>query len=263
MRYTKGTQQYTATGSYLNNKKPAGIITADWTSNNISVAMIDSTGLATAGTMQGTAYISAASTAINGTRIFSDTPDAELNVRCFNYTVHYRQNQSPWMNDVYDDYAATGGMLNSGMLDHSIGAVGCYIVSVANAMNATGMSVTPVDLDNWMKKPNDGFDPSTHTANKDRAFDYPGSHVEAITDWQSVDIADIKYQLSQCNMILARVVGTTAFTGGHYVLIVKEDTSGRLMMLDPWRYSTDPDGLYYEYVDRRYTITNYKVLGVK
>lgn len=236
---TKGIKQYTASGNYTDGSTQSPI-TVDWKLSDTSIATIDNTGLAMAGSKPGITYISASSQA-DGSMAFSDLPNKELRVECRNYT-YYSQRDLAWANILYAYHKPPW---NESPITNTIGKVGCAMTATSMILDTVTSSfdvpymyypLNPGNLDSLLV----ALELYTHFDN----FIYPYQVLPMLAPNQIVSATSCNYasswssELDTCAVIIAHIYAGT--DNGHYVLVIGHDYTGRFISYDP--YNTDLQG---------------------
>lgn len=251
---------FTASGNYSDGTTASLTATATWVANPADIATITA-GVATP-SKPGTAKITATAEGI------TSDPPATLEVMCREYP-HLRQNVGSWKDLPYANYTNAGALTNYGVYEHSIGALGCHITSLAMAFNGMGFLVYPDGLDSWLKNPeNMGYDRQNAPLN-DAILSFGRGTITAISGWKYGTLAylsqSIKDELSNCNIVIAYVHGNTwlpaknryAFPH-HYILLVKEKDNS-IKIYDPWWRNGDQTPQLAN-IQTHYTLMGYRTI---
>lgn len=293
-----GSQQYTAkdgNGTVVTNS-------VSWQSDKPTIAMINAAGLAAPPQPLSTAKPGSAAITAMLNNVTSNK--AELCVDCWEVT-HIRQNKhvpnDKWPNWVPEPYGMDWHVpirarykwgyyvlvygdvprTNSGPIDytglhvHSIGRVGCHMVSAAMILTATtGEFVNPWKLNQYLTQ-NDGQGYmkdngprwnviQSWTNSKILKYTiYNGMEeinpkTKAVIRTREQSYALIDQSLDNCNMVVLHVTGRLP---SHYVLAVK-GKDGDYYIYDPWYYGGDKD----QHLDRlldRYSILDFNIITIQ
>ena len=156
-----------------------------------------------------------------------------FSVLCSLQPAIYHQIDTPWNADIYD---------HDPKYKH-ISSKGCALTSLANAMNAFGVSINPRDLNNWLNNDHrNGYVGGSIDWDKIRLYSGQRVFAERSSNFSfdhSVNggpnfsnLSDLDAPLNSCKLVIVQVYNPTR-KDQHWVLVTKKESNGEYSIIDP------------------------------